>query len=177
MPGVGLVNSKIQMSRRDLHIIEVRVGAGTACATWNAATDEPVISILLVELHIAKGICRMMVDTVALLSLHALGRWYQRSLANSDAALLADLARLAGAYGKILHIHAATGNRKFLWPATSGQWAGSITERFSEATGRQEQVLNVRTFLPEGAKDTEVAMWSQDEVVLYRCSRDAHFRT
>jgi hypothetical protein len=153
MPNLGLLDSNIQLSRRDLYIREVRVGAGTACAPWNTAIEEPVISILLVELHVAKDICLLRVDTVALLPLHALGRWYQRSLANNDDALLADLAQLAGAYGKILPIDAAVDNLKFLWPTTGGQWAGSITERLSEATGREEQVLNVRTFLPRRAKN------------------------
>jgi hypothetical protein len=176
MPSVGLLDSKIQMSRRDLHIREVRVGAGTACAPWNAATDEPVISIVLVELRVAKDVCRLMVDPVVLLPLHALARWYQRSLDNSDAALLTDLAQMASAYGEILHIHTALGNRKFLCPATSGLWAGSVTERLSEATGRQEQVLSVRTFLPGGTKDTKVATWSRDQEVLPRRSRDAPFR-
>ena len=174
MPSVGLLDSSIQLARQDLHIREVRVGAGTACAPWNAAADEPVISILLVELRVAKGTCMLMTDTVALLPLHALGRWYQRSLANSNASLLADLAQLAGAYGQILQIHAATGGQRFYWPAASGYWAGSVVQRFSEATGRQEQVLNVRTFLPGWAKDAEIATWSQDQVALYRESRDAH---
>jgi hypothetical protein len=148
MPSLGLLDSKVELSRRDLTIREVRVGAGTTCATWNPAMDEPVISILMVDLHIAKGICRLMVDTVALLPLHALGRWFQRSLVNSNAALLADLAQLAAAYGKILDTNAATGDRKFHWSADSGHWAGSVINRLSEVTGRQEQVLSVRTFLP-----------------------------
>ncbi len=154
MPSFGLLDSNIQLSRRELYIREVRVGAGTACAPWNAAIEEPVVSILLVELHVAKDICLLRTDTVALLPLHALGRWYQRSLLNSDAALLADLAQLAGAYGKILPTDASVDNLKFLWPTTGGQWAGSITERMSEATGREERVLNVRTFLPRSTRNS-----------------------
>lgn len=168
MPSVGLLDSKIQLTRRDLHIRDVRVGGGTARATWNASADEPVVSILLVELHVAKGMCRLMVEVIALLSLHAIGRWHQRSRDNSEAALLADLARLAGAYGKIPRIHVATDNQKFFWPASNGQWAGSITERLSEVTGRQEQILNVRTFLPESGKDTEAngcRSWNEETPV------------
>ena len=157
MPPLGLLDSKIELSRRDLHIREVRVGGGTAQATWNEATDEPVISILLVELHVAQGVCQLVVDTTALLTLHALGRWYQRSLDNSDAALRLDLARLAAAYGTILESGTATARRKFHWPGASGHWVGSITRRLSEATGRQEQILNVRTFLPGGAKEAAAA--------------------
>ena len=157
MPTVGLLDSNIQRSRRELHIREVRVGAGTLShATRDKETSEPVVAILLVDLHVAPGICRLMVDTAVLLSLHALGRWYQRALDNSEVALLSDLARLAAAYGRILTIHAATGNPGFLCPATGGQWAGSITQRLSEATGRQERVLDVRTFLPEGAREYSV---------------------
>jgi hypothetical protein len=84
MPTVGLLDSKIQRSRRELHIREVRVGAGTLShATWDKETSEPVVAILLVDLHVAPGICRLIVDTAVLLSLHALGRWYQRVLDNS----------------------------------------------------------------------------------------------
>jgi hypothetical protein len=71
-----------------------------------------------------------------------------------EVALLSDLARLAAAYGRILTIHAATGNPGFLCPAPDGQWAaGSIMQCLSEATGRQERVLDVRTFLPEGTRE------------------------
>jgi hypothetical protein len=153
MPDLGLLDSTISSSRRELNITEVRVGSGTTPAMWDTAVDEAVTSILVIELRIANGICRLSVEPVALLPLHALGRWYQRSLANDNVPLLASLARLAASYGKILEGHYMTGNRKFLKSDGSGQWAGSLTDRFSETTGRNEKILNVRTFL-SGEADT-----------------------
>jgi hypothetical protein len=82
--------------------------------------------------------------------LHALGRWYQRTFDIRDEALIFDLGRLAAAYGAILDEAAATRAPNFLCPAASGQWAGFVTQRFGEATQRQERILNVRTFLSSG---------------------------
>jgi hypothetical protein len=152
MPVFGLIESKTQLSRRELHIREVRVGAGT----WrydprNESSNEAGVVILLVDFHVAHGICQLSADTAAILPLHALGRWYQRSLDNREAALISDLGRLAAAYGIILDKAAATRDAGFFCVAASGRWAGSVTRRFSEVTQRQERILNVRTFLAGAA--------------------------
>jgi hypothetical protein len=153
MPSMGLLDSNIQRSRRELHIREVRLGVGTFHgAAWDDGASEPVVAILLVDLLVAPGTCRLMVDAAAQFSLHALARWYQRAPDNSEAALLSDLARPAAVYGQIIGTSAMTGNHSFLCAAAGGQWAGSLTQRLSEATGRQEPVLNIRTFLPDGAR-------------------------
>jgi hypothetical protein len=152
MPALGLLDSKTQLSRRELHIREVRVGGGT----WrhdphDERRSEAGITIFLVELRVAPAICKLTVEPAAQLPLHALGRWYQRALDNREAALVSDLGRLAAAYGKILETAAATLDPNFFCPVASGRWAGSVMRRFSEVTQRQERVLNVRTFLPETA--------------------------
>ena len=152
MPSMGLLDSNIHRSRRDLHIREVRLGVGTFHgASWDEGASEPVVAILLVDLLAAPGICRLMVEAAVMFSLHALARWYQRAPDNSEAALLLDLARPAAMYGQIIGTSAMTGNQSFLCAAEGGQWAGSLTQRLSEATGRREPVLNIRTFLPDGA--------------------------
>jgi hypothetical protein len=148
LPAFGLIDSQTRLSRKELHIREVRVGAGTWCYDpKDEQSSEAGVAILFVELYVAAGVCQLMVDTAAQLPLHALGRWYQRTLDNSEAALISDLGRLAAAYGRILDETAATRDPNFFCPAASGRWAGSVTHRFSEATQRQERILNVRTFL------------------------------
>jgi hypothetical protein len=152
MPAFGLLDSKTQLSRRELRIKEVRVGAGS----WrydprDAQSTEVGIVILLVDFTVAPGICEWVAEPAAQLPLHALGRWYQRALDNREEALLADLGRLARAYGIILDKAASTFDPDFVCPAAGGKWVGSITRRFSEATQRQENILNVRTFLPQTA--------------------------
>jgi hypothetical protein len=152
MPSIGLIDRKMQLSRKELHIREVRLGGGS----WqhdpkDERGNEPGVGVLLVELHVAIGICQLMVDSAAMVPLHALGRWYQRSLNNSEAALIADLGRLAADYGSILDRAAAVGDPSFFCPTPNGRWAGAIAQRFSNATGRPERVLNVRTFLPRAA--------------------------
>jgi hypothetical protein len=153
MPGAGLIDSKIELSRRELHIREVRVGA-----TRDDVTNEPMIAILLIELDVAPGICRVTAEPAAVLSLHALGRWYQRALDTSVTALLAGLGRLASAYAGILDESGETGHPGFLCSTAGGQWAGSVTRRFSEVTGRREAVLDIRTFLPAHAMES-AAVW------------------
>ena len=145
MPAFGLFDSKTQVSRRELLIREARAGAGAH--PRDERTTEATVLILFVELHVAPGVCQLMVDAVALLPLHALGRWYQRAFNNCDAALISDLGCLAAAYGGILGEVAANRDPNFFCPVASGQWAGSVTQRFGEATQRQERILNVRTFL------------------------------
>ena len=83
------------------------------------------------------------------MSLHALARRYQRAFDTSEAALLADLARLAGEYGKLLDDHAKhPGDTEFVVPLpTGGSWVGAVGRRFSEATGRDERIVSVSTFL------------------------------
>jgi hypothetical protein len=158
MPADGFLDSNIQLSRRELHIREVRLGGGTSCQpAWNEGVTEPVIAIMLIDLHVAPEICRLMTDPAALVCQHALGRWYQRALNTSDAALVSDLSRLAASYDQILTTYQTTGDPRFLCPANDGQWAGSVTKRLSAATGRHETILNVRTFLPEGSKDRAAA--------------------
>ena len=69
--------------------------------------------VLLVDLYVAPGTCQLMIETAALVSLHALGRWHQRSIDSSEARLvLFDLTRLTEACGGILDNHAATGDPK-----------------------------------------------------------------
>ena len=162
MPTFGLLDSKTQLSRRELRIREVRVGVGT----WrydphDERSDEAGIAILLVEFWVAAGICEWVAEPAVLLPLHALGRWYQRSLDSREDALLGDLGRLAYVYGNILDNAAATLDLRFFCPAGSGQWAGTVTRRFSVATQRQERILNVRTFLPARASPCPMTRWTQ----------------
>jgi hypothetical protein len=142
----------MQLSRKELHIREVRLGGGS----WqhdpkDERRNEPGVAVLLVELHVATGTCQLMVDTAAMVPLHALGRWHQRSLDIREATLLADLGRLAADYGSILDQVAVSSDPSFFCPTSNGRWAGAVAQRLSEATGRQERVLNVRTFLPGAA--------------------------
>ena len=112
--------------------------------------SEPGLAICLVELRVAENICRTTQDLVVLLSLHALGRWFQRSLDNSETALLTDLAALGSNYGAILADHERTRDTRFRVPAAGGAWVGEVNRRYSEATLKEERVAAVATFLPAG---------------------------
>ena len=116
-------------------ISEARLCAGRLQRRdWGEGVSKPGLTICLMELRVAENICRTMQDLVVLLSLHALGRWFQRSLDNSETALLADLAALGASYGAMLSEHERTLDPRFRVQVAGGAWVGEVNRRYSEAT-------------------------------------------
>jgi hypothetical protein len=152
MPTTGrLGERKIRKSRRDITISEARLCAGHfRRRAWDEGIIKPGMAIAFIELEVAEAVCSLTVDIVVLLSLHALARWFQRSLDNSQAALVTDLAALASAYGGILTDHERTLEPRFRVPVAGGAWVGEVSRRYSEATLKEERVASVATFLPAG---------------------------
>lgn len=147
MPAFGLLDSKIIRSGRNLQIREVRSGVGTVPVGQEGEDREAVIAIVSVELLVAKGICQLATRTTALISLHALARWYQRSFDNGETTLWSDLRSLAAKTASILESRSTLNSQRFSCRVSSGEWVGSFSERPGEITGHPEQVLNVRTFI------------------------------
>jgi hypothetical protein len=151
MPTVGRLGacSIRKKSRYQVTIREVRLLSGELSRDdWADGAVDPGLSIAFLELQAGEGGCTLVTDIVVLLSLHALGRWFQRSLDDSEAALLADLAQLAAGYGSILEEHGRTLNAEFRAPVSGGVWAGEVMRWYSAATQHEERVATVATFLP-----------------------------
>ena len=141
MAGHSCLGGTFGLGRFAWALVQLPVGQGD--------DREPVVAIVLVELDVAKGICRLMTQTATLISLHALGRWFQRSFDNGEIALWSDLRGLAIETGRLLESRSAADNSSVVYRAGSGQWVGTLTEHPSEATGRPEKVVSVRTFIPK----------------------------
>ena len=94
IPGFGMLERKIELKRTSLRLVELRVGGGFVhYPEWLEA--EKGIGIVLIELCCARRQCEMKSEIICLAGLHALARWMQRSVDQSEGALLSDLAALA----------------------------------------------------------------------------------
>ena len=94
IPEFGMLERKIELKRNTLKLVELRVGGGLVhYPGWLEA--EKGIGILLIELCCARRQCEMKSEIICLAGLHALARWMQRSVDQSESALLSNLAALA----------------------------------------------------------------------------------
>jgi len=94
IPEFGMLERKIELKRNTLRLVELRVGGGLVhYPGW--AEAEQGVGIVLIELRCARRQCEMKSEIICLAGLHALARWMQRSVDQSESALLSNLAALA----------------------------------------------------------------------------------
>jgi hypothetical protein len=90
-PG-GCLRLTVRRDRRSMSIADTRITATTSKnIEWGDASEK---SICLIEssLALTKRHAETMTTTLAAVSLHALGRWYQRAFTTNDTAMMLDLA-------------------------------------------------------------------------------------
>jgi hypothetical protein len=118
MPEFGrLGERRVRKSSRALTIAEARLSSGRLRQpTWDQGETDPGFSIAFITLELSETMCKLTAHMVAAVTLHAVGRWFQRASSDdSETALLADFARLAAEYGRILDDHARVpSERRFL---------------------------------------------------------------
>jgi hypothetical protein len=83
--------------------------------------------------------------TLAVLSLHALGRFYQKSCRTEDAALFDTLRKLADAYDELIKQPVGAPIRV---EVGDGAWVGKV-DRMETSRGF-ELIINTRTYLSAG---------------------------
>lgn len=152
MPDFGRLGvRRVRKLTQTLTISEARLCAGRLRKDgWVEGETDPGLGVTFVKLEVGESLCHLSTEVIATVGLHAVGRWFQRAGAdNSEAALVADFGRLAGEYGRILDDHArCPSERRFLVRVPNGAWAGTLARRHSEATGKDERIISVSTFLP-----------------------------
>src|SRR6202012_181595 len=92
IPPAGCLRLTVRRDKRSMSIENTRITATTSKnIEWGDASEK---SICLIEssLALTKRQAETTTTTLAAVSLHALGRWYQRALATTDTAMLLDLA-------------------------------------------------------------------------------------
>jgi hypothetical protein len=143
MPGRGLLDSStdLDLRKRTLRISQLRVcPSAFRAAAWNV--DEPGLSVLGLQLDIAPHRFEFAMPSLVTVSLHALGRRYQRAVDVSDTAIFDDLHTLARS-----HLRLATGavGDAFEVEASGGCWHGNVTDAATNAG--TDRILSVRTFM------------------------------
>jgi hypothetical protein len=139
MPAAGCLRLAVQRDKRSMLIADTRITAAKAKnLEWGGASE---ISICLVEssLALSKRQVETKAATVAAVSLHAMGRWYQRAFATNDYAMMHDLALVVTAASALV-TEAADAVR--VPSPNGGSWRGAVVE-----TLEGNRIVNVRTFL------------------------------
>lgn len=141
IPTAGRISLSIKRTKTSLIIDEIHIGAGhIRFAEWDEDVCEQGFAVTAMRLEVVYP--RFHFDHVILagLSLHAVGRWFQRSFDCSHPALLSDLRLLAAG---VTDERLANGG-DFEIPAGDGKWCGVVSADY-EQSGRL--FLATRTFL------------------------------
>jgi hypothetical protein len=143
VPETGRLAIESHIGHRSLFIRELRL---SRCRTrnlgWTDAAWEPGIGIMLIACSVQIFSWQFNYFHLAVVSLHALARRFQRGIDNSDASIMADLRVVADVAAEI-----AVTDGAFEIPVPGGRWTGFVAE-MPDATGSIERVLSIRTFLP-----------------------------
>jgi hypothetical protein len=130
---------EVNRDRAAFSISEVRLTATwLRIAAWEDEDSEPGLAIARFRLELANGKLRSRCMPSALVSLHSLGRWFERSGIRDHAALTHDLAVLAEV-GDDADDRVAT-------PDSDGAWVGAVINIRGE--GEAVRARSVRTWHP-----------------------------
>jgi hypothetical protein len=143
VPDTGRLAIETHIGHRSLFIRELRLSrCRTRNEAWQDAAWEQGVGVMLISLTIQVFSFQFNYFHLAVVSLHALARRFQRGIDNSDAAILADLRVIADVAAEIAVTHGA-----FEIAVPGGRWGGYIVEMPDE-NGPHTRVLSIRTFLP-----------------------------
>jgi hypothetical protein len=106
---------------------------------WQSRSSEPGLGIIALDLDSDNQI-PFQYSTIAILSLHAIGRWYERAAGQrTDQALVETLAPLVSAKNYDAALERVM--------AGSGHWRGDVRKLTGISLDEHETVLDVRTFV------------------------------
>jgi hypothetical protein len=137
LPSFGRVRCSVDIAnRRRPEFSDVRVRPGVYRGLQWRGDYEPGLAVMLFVASVSGGDMLLAAWTVAVASLHAVARRYQRAPA-TDATVLAEIGELALRFPEI-----APAGGEFMLPVPGGVWCGHVIE------SRDDQVIVVaRTFL------------------------------
>jgi hypothetical protein len=143
LPTDGSLSLSIDRKPGVLDIVDVRMtGSHVLYIPEYGEVDELSLVVMIVSLTIGPKKCYWSTVPIASISLHALGRWMQRSAKTDDQSLMRDLQVLALA---AVNLRDQPGD--FSVPAGDGQWTGMVGG-LQEPDGKLSPAVHVRTFLP-----------------------------
>jgi hypothetical protein len=120
VPSFGrLGDTRIERKNYSLSIAEFRLMTGDLNFDhWTNEAREPSIAIELVSIIVSRKQCKLDFETVAILSLHALARRYERSVYRETDDVLSDLTPIVKASDALLR------HRSFSIDVDHGCWCG-----------------------------------------------------
>jgi hypothetical protein len=108
---------------------------------WQSRSSEPGLGIIALDLDSDNQI-PFQYRTIVILSLHAIGRWYERAAGQrTDQALVETLAPLVSSKNYDAALERVM--------AGSGHWRGDVRKLTGISLDEHETVLDVRTFVTE----------------------------
>jgi hypothetical protein len=145
LPSAGRLSLKVERDKHGLRIEELRVAAGRVrFCSWAGDASDPDIGVMRIELQATSwGQCYVVGDLVASISLHALGRRFQRGFRTDDESILSELKALALCHADIVE---TLGD--FSIAGDGGTWVGEIGLRDAMP------VMAIRSFKPAGSSVT-----------------------
>jgi hypothetical protein len=148
LPSAGRLSLRIDRDKHGLKIEELRCAAGKIrFAEWAGDAADPDIGVMKIELQaVSWGQCFVAGDLVASLSLHALGRRFQRGFRTDDESILSEFRSMARCHPDIIQTPG-----DFSIPGDGGLWVGEIGLRDAMP------VMAIRSFKPGGAAVTGTA--------------------
>jgi len=146
VPAFGRLDQRITLNGKWLSIIETRcIPQHFRQGEWEDDALEPGISVVRIGMSIApRRELLLAMHTLCSVSLHALGRRYQRGADRSDAAILADIHALAAAYERLSALPEGT---RFTVDVPGSRWRGTTLDIRGHYSGRMERVPSARTFV------------------------------
>jgi hypothetical protein len=138
IPQAGCLRLTVRRDKRSMSIEDTRITATTSKNTQWGDRSEKSICLIESSLALTKRHAETTATTLAAVSLHALGRWYQRAFTTNDTAMLLDLALVVKAVPTLdpnaVDVELPSEN--------GGSWRGAIVE-----TLNGKSVINIRTFV------------------------------
>jgi hypothetical protein len=138
IPAGGCLRLNIHRDKRSITIEDTRIAATTSNSSeWGDASET---SICLVEnsLELTKRRAESGATILAALSLHALGRWFQRARVTDPTSMMRDLTLVVNAVPDLVEK-----DDEVLVPSINGgSWRGAIAY-----TRKGQRVVNIRTFV------------------------------
>ncbi len=126
LPTYGLLTHTrdFSLSRRTLDDWRLSVASGSFTkVSWTAPHLEPALLVVMITMKVITGKAALNCDVLIIIGMHALARWFQRSLNVSEAALLADLRDLALHYDVLLP-DSSTPPHRWRCQTSNGVWVG-----------------------------------------------------
>jgi hypothetical protein len=148
LPSTGRLALQVGRDKHGLKIQELRCASGKIrFAEWANDASDPDIGIMRIALEATSwGPAFVAGDLIASLSLHALGRRFQRGFDTSDAAILSELRAMALCHADIVETPG-----DFAIGGSGGNWVGTLGQRDGM------RVLAIRSFKPGDAAVTGTA--------------------